>query len=513
MAKHERKIGGTRPFVRRRRRLAVWLAAAALATPAIASAADTPMTSVTDIIGARNYWAAGYTGKGVDIAVIDTGVADVIGLDTGKLMHAPDLSFDSQSATLYQRDGYGHGTHMASIAAGRDGAEETPSAYLASTKFLGVAPDARIVNVKAGDAAGGVDITQVIAAVDWVVEHRRDPGMNIRVLLLAYGTDTTQPYDSEPLTDALEQAWKAGITVVVAAGNSGGTAANTGTIGLLNPARAPFLIAVGAADTKGTTSSSDDTVAGYSSQGGGTGAYVRDPDVVAPGRTILGLRVPGSYVDATYGAGAVVGGRYFRGSGTSQAAAVVAGAMALVQQQRPAATPNQIKALLKSTSTPLSGVAAKAQGSGEINLARALAGATPAGAQTWQATRGDGSIRDSRGSYILTFGGVALNNDNDIFGDYFAPATAASLRRAGTIWVGGQWRGIQLVGDGRAGALTALGTSVTWTGRSWFGRSWTDFAWTGRSWAGRSWSGDSWAGRGWASTTWTDQSFAAAGWN
>ena len=502
----------TRPPARRLRRTAVWLSALALAVPAMASAVDTPMSSVTEIIGARDYWAAGYTGKGVDIAVIDTGVADVVGLETGKLMHAPDLSFDSQSATLYQRDGYGHGTHMASIAAGRDGAAETPSGYLTSTKFLGVAPDARIVNVKAGDASGGVDITQVIAGVDWVVEHRKDPGMNIRVLLLAYGTNTTQPYDSEPLTDALEQAWKAGITVVVAAGNSGGTASNAGTIGLLNPARAPFLIAVGAADTNGTKTYGDDRVAGYSSQGGGTGAYVRDPDVVAPGRSILGLRVPGSNVDVTYGGGAAVD-RYFRGSGTSQAAAVVAGAVALVQQKLPTATPNQIKALLKSTSTPLAGAAIKAQGTGEINLARALAAATPTGTQTWQATRGDGSIRDSRGSYILTYGGVALNNDNDIFGDYFASANAASLRRSGNIWVGGKWRGIQLVGDSRVGATAAVGTYVTWAGRSWFGRGWADFAWTGRGWAGRSWAGESWAGRGWASTTWTDQSFAAAGWN
>jgi serine protease AprX len=239
MAQRELNAGSTRRANRRRRRMAVWLGASALMLPSLATAADTPMAAVTDTIGARDYWAAGYTGKGVDIAVIDTGVADVDGLSSpDKLIHAPDLSFDSQSATLYQRDGYGHGTHLAGIAAGRDGGLGTPSSYLTAPGFFGVAPDARVLSVKAGDAAGGVDITQVIAAVDWVVEHRTDPGMNIRVLLLAYGTNTTQPYDSEPLTDALEQAWKAGITVVVAGGNSGGTAANAGTIGLLNPARA-----------------------------------------------------------------------------------------------------------------------------------------------------------------------------------------------------------------------------------------------------------------------------------
>src|SRR5262245_18497515 len=89
------------------------------------------------------------------------------------------------------------------------------------TSFLGMAPDARVVNVKVGDAEGAVDVSQVSAAVDWLVQHRRDPGLNIRVLNIAYGTDSTQPYTVDPLAFAVEQAVKAGIVVVAAAGNAG----------------------------------------------------------------------------------------------------------------------------------------------------------------------------------------------------------------------------------------------------------------------------------------------------
>ena len=142
-------------------------------------------------------------------------MAPVPGLDgEGKLINGADLSFDSQSESSRYLDAYGHGTHMASIIAGNDGTKHG---------FRGVAPGAHIVNVKVGATDGTVDVSQVIAAIDWTVQHRNDPGLNIRVISLSYGTDSLQDYQIDPLTMAVESAWRNGIVVVVSGGNGGTT--------------------------------------------------------------------------------------------------------------------------------------------------------------------------------------------------------------------------------------------------------------------------------------------------
>src|SRR5207247_1109334 len=106
-----------------------------------------------------------------------------------------------------------------------------------TTDFLGVAPDARIVSVKVADSHGNTDVSQVIAAIDWVVQHAHDPGLNIRVLNLSFGTDSTQSYVLDPLAFAAEVAWNRGIAVVAAVGNAGISAS-----GLADPAYDPYLI-------------------------------------------------------------------------------------------------------------------------------------------------------------------------------------------------------------------------------------------------------------------------------
>jgi len=136
--------------------------------------------------GAADMWAQGFTGSGVDIALIDTGIAPVDGLrQKGKVINGPDLSFDSQVKGPEYLDAYGHGTHLAGIIAGRVADASKLSNY-DDVNFVGVAPDDRIVNVKVAAAAGSTDVSQVIAAIDWVIDHRRDNGMNIRVITLAY---------------------------------------------------------------------------------------------------------------------------------------------------------------------------------------------------------------------------------------------------------------------------------------------------------------------------------------
>src|SRR5205085_154565 len=153
-------------------------------------------------------------------------------------------------------DTYGHGTFMAGLIAGDDGAT-------GSAAYRGVAPGARIVSLKVATADGGADVTQVIAAIDWVVQHAHDPGLNIRVLNLSYGTNSTQSAAVDPLAYAAEQAWKHGIVVVAASGNTG-FQKGAGATGIADPAYDPYVIAAGASDSMGTASTADDQVAPFS---------------------------------------------------------------------------------------------------------------------------------------------------------------------------------------------------------------------------------------------------------
>jgi serine protease AprX len=462
--------------------------------------------------GAQAYWKAGWTGKGVDVAVVDTGTAPVPGLaGAGKLVNGPDLSFESQSPNLRYLDTYGHGTHMAGIIAGRaDGA--VAGRYAGdTTNFLGMAPDARIVSLKVADAMGAADVSQVIAAIDWVVQHKTTGGLNIRVLNLSFGTNTTHPYSIDPLCHAVEAAWRKGITVVAATGNAG-FYMTPGGPGLTSPARDPYVLSVGATDTKKTTATGDDAVASFSSSGvvgvGGT----KNPDLVAPGKSIISLAVPGSYIDQTYGWAGAVDGGYLRGSGTSQAAAVLSGAAALVLQRHPTYTPNQVKALLTMSARPLTAgnLTAAAQGRGTLDLAKALSTTSVTAAYSYTNSSGAGSLEGARGSAHLVDNGVELRGEQDIFATPVATATQASKRTAGTAWTGGTYNGQAWTGSGFTGSNW---NTTNWSGRMWSGRMWSAVTWSGRMWSGRMWSGGTWTGRMWSGSHWTGNTWSSTSWN
>ena len=310
---------------------------------------------------------------------------------------------------------------MAGIIAGRDNAVTSVNSN-DSTHFLGMAPDAQIVSVKVADALGRTDVSQVLAAIDWVVQHQNDNGMNIRVLNLSYGTDSSQSYVLDPLAYAAEQAWLHGIVVVVAAGNQGNY-----SNGMDDPAIDPYVIAVGATNTDNTTNVRYHRPASFTSEGDGT----RNPDLSAPGVHVVSLRDPGSFIDTRSGAVATVSNRFFLGSGTSQAAAVVTGAAALLLSQRPALTPDQVKALLDGHTHSIYGPTSL-KGSGELNLASVLYASTPNAVQTWPTSNGNGSIDTARGSrHVVDANGNALTGEQDIFGNAIDPqALAAAEARA-----------------------------------------------------------------------------------
>src|SRR3954452_7105466 len=349
------------------------------------SSSQTSMTSVNGTIGASKMQSLGYTGKGVGVALIDSGAVPVQGLTSGNVVNGPDLSLDNASTDLAFRDGFGHGTHMAGIIAGNDGT---------STGFKGVAPGAKLLDVKVGAHDGAVDVSQVIAAIDWVVQHRADNGLNIRVLNLSFGTDSTNPYSVDPLAYAAEQAWRHGIVVVVAGGNDG----KAGTT-LADPAYDPSLLAVGADDPMGTVGTADDRPASFTSQGN----LARHVDVIAPGKSVLSARDPGSVIDTNFPT-ARVGTEFFRGSGTSQAAAVTSGAVALLLQHRPWLTPDQVKSILMSSASTNSIISALPilGGRGVINVARAMKTAPPLLSLNLSVlSSGTGSLEGARGSSHL----------------------------------------------------------------------------------------------------------------
>ncbi len=460
--------------------------------------------NTTIMTGAQSYWAAGYTGQGVDVALIDTGVVPVNGLRAaGKVVFGPDLSFDSQNAALHDLDGYGHGTHMAGIIGGRDDSATAGSYVNDPNDFIGMAPDARIVSIKVGDSLGNADVSEVLAAIDWVVQHHADPGLNIRVVNMSFGTDSYQNYVYDPLTFAAETAWHAGVVVVAATGNAGVKT------GVLDPADDPYVIAVGAADTKGTVSTADDTVASYSSGGDG----YRNPDLVAPGGHIVGLRDPGSYIDDNFPTARVVS-RLFKGSGTSQASAVVAGAAALLISQNPTLTPDQVKYLLTSTATPLANTPSQYQGAGEINLRGALTAVPAAAVQAFAPSAGTGSLEGARGSVHLTWGTVPLQGEIDIFGSPVNTTQLAQNLTNGGDWVGGSFNGVVWTGAGWGTLATADGWSAqAWANNSWSNNSWSNNSWSNNSWSNNSWSNNSWSNNSWSNNSWSNNSWSNNSWS
>jgi serine protease AprX len=358
------------------------------------------------IVGAEAAHESGVNGEGVDVALIDTGIAPVAGV--GNVINGLDISFDSQFPVQHL-DANGHGTHLAGI-------------------ISGLAPQSRLLNVKVGAADGAVDVSQVIAAIDWVVQHRNDNGMNVRVLNLAYGTQTTQSYLIDPLAYAAEVAWKHGIVVVTAAGN-GGTAAGR----LTNPAINPYVLAVGASEAHGTYNTADDTVAAFSSRGDAS----RKVDLVAPGRSVVSHRVPGGYLDAHHPEG-IISATQFRGSGTSQSAAVTSAAAALLLDQDPGLTPDQVKdkLVLSAKKLPKGGTG---QGSGIIDVDKALKMPARAVVQTWPASTGTGSLEGARGTSHVEKDGVVLQGEIDIMGASWSGASWSGASWSGASWSGASW--------------------------------------------------------------------------
>jgi serine protease AprX len=308
-------------------------------------------------------WALA-TGAGVGVAVIDTGIdgglpdfADANGASRVIASAVTDASATTPADT------YGHGTHVAGIIAG-NGRNRAPDDPLAG-RYVGIAPDANLISVKAGTDDGGATILDAIYGLQFVVEHKDD--YNIRIVNLSLESTVADSYRTDPLDAAVESAYLHGILVVAAAGNHGATEGAADYA----PGNDPFALSVGAVDDQGTPRRGDDVFADWSSVGRTQDGFAK-PEIGAPGAHIVSTLAPESAF-ASLCASCIVDGEYIRAGGTSMAAPVVSGVAALVLERHPDWTPDEVKSTLIATARNVQG-----GGVDEVNARDAVGTASPA---------------------------------------------------------------------------------------------------------------------------------------
>ena len=331
------------------------------------------------------------TGEGVGVAVIDTGIAGQLPefTDDDGTSRVKASAVTNPGATSPD-DTYGHGTHVAGILAGNGGAlDPSDPRYL---HYLGIAPDANLVSIKVADDDGNATVLDVIYGLQFAVDHQSD--YDIRVVNLSLASTTPESYKTDPLDAAAESAYFHGILVVAAAGNRG-TAPDAGDYA---PGNDPFVLSVGAVDDNGTATTSDDTMASWSSSGATQDGFAK-PDIAAPGAHIVSLLAPNSAF-ASMCPSCIVEPGYIRAGGTSMAAPVVSGTAALLFQRHPDWTAPQVKAALLGTARSISGTSLR-----EVNAYNAVRlGDPPAGVDPNVPPNGlvdpsDGDIDYSRSSW------------------------------------------------------------------------------------------------------------------
>ncbi|HKF06567.1 MAG TPA: S8 family peptidase, partial [Candidatus Sulfotelmatobacter sp.] len=322
---------------------------------------DRPLTptlsNAAPAVNAFAAWQSGYTGAGVGVAVIDSGVSSHPDLNGGFLGLSRVVWNQSfVPGNFSANDQFGHGTHVAGLIAG-NAASSTGRQY--SHTFEGIAPQASIINLRVLDQNGSGTDSAVIAAINQAIALKSS--FNIRVINLSLGRAVYETYKLDPLCQAVEAAWKNGIVVVVAAGNNGRFQSTNGYATVTSPGNDPYVITVGAMKTMGTPTRVDDLIASYSSKGPTAIDAIAKPDIVAPGNLLVSLEAPGSTLYNSYPANRVPnsfyvnGGtsapssRYFTLSGTSMATGVVSGVVADLLQKTPSLTPDQVKARLMKT--------------------------------------------------------------------------------------------------------------------------------------------------------------------
>ena len=313
-----------------------------------------------NLVGADRLWneAPYRQGQGIGVAVVDSGIQ----------FNHPDLANQVVARTQTNLisvglDGFGHGSFVAGIIGGNGTASQGG--------FIGIAPKVNLIDVRVSTLAGLSLESDVVAGLQWVYENRST--YNIRVVNLSLNAGAAQSYHTSALAAACEALWFSGVVVVTAAGNSGQAA-------LYPPANDPYVITVGAVDDQGTLDMSDDVVASFSAYGTTTDGIAK-PDLVAPGRKMVApLAQPVALLGVLHPT-QVLNSSYIRMSGTSVSAPVVTGAVALLLQDEPTLTPDQVKyRLMQTANKNWAGYDPIKAGAGYLDIYAAVQGTTTASA-------------------------------------------------------------------------------------------------------------------------------------
>ncbi len=380
-----------------------WMTVSAQAT-----AADQARAGTSGLLGLGAL--SPVTGKGITVAVVDSGINTQHVALANKVVAAVSLVTGDPSTA----DAFGHGTHVAGIIAGL--------ATTVTPQYAGgIAPGAQLVNVRVLGADGSGLTSDVIAGIDWVIAHKAQ--YNIRVVNLSLGHPVFESCSLDPLCQEVQKAVNAGLVVVASAGNYGKNDAGQMVLGsIASPGNSPYAITVGAVNTWGTPARGDDTVATFSSRGPTAYDLAVKPDVAAPGVKIVSLEAPNAALPSQYPATHVAGSgnnAYMFLSGTSMAAPIVSGGVALMLQGAPALTPSQVKLALQSGATFVNDGALMGAGTGEVNFlaSRKLAasgltslvtstvaglGLTSSGASFWDAGTLSGRLYSGLGIRLLS---------------------------------------------------------------------------------------------------------------
>jgi serine protease AprX len=401
-------------------------------------------------VGAPDGWRNDYlpvTGKGIGVAVLDSGLKDLPDFHTScnpdsttsRVVKRVAIALDSNGGP---GDDNGHGTLVAGIVGGRGCGDPTRNAD--NYNYVGIAPDAQLIAVKVSDSNGMARISDVIAGIEWVIEHKDT--YNIRVMNLSLTSSVAESYRTNVLNAAIEMAALKGILVVTSAGNAGPNSS------LYAPANDPFVLTVGATDDKGTASTADDALATYSSYGT-TLDGLSKPDLVAPGRRIVG---PLAYLKAPmatlYPDRVLDNGYYIRMSGTSVSAPVVSGLAAQLLQAFPSLTASQLHWLLVRTARPL----------GQAGTGAGYPSLTTAGQYAYAGLyQGGAPFGRAHASLVPN--------------QYVALAAYAAMTGTSTVsWEDVSWE------------------NVSWENVSWENVSWENVSWENVSWENVSWENVSW---------------------
>jgi serine protease AprX len=453
-----------------------------------------PASDYTDVTGATSLWANGINGAGVTVAVLDTGIDARLPDFSSRVIDGINVANPRAPWTWYN-DQYGHGTFVAGLIAS-NGASS-------NGQYMGVAPGANLVSIRVAGSSGATSESTVIKGVAWAIANQSTDG--IQVLNMSLGVPPSSPSSLDPLDQAVEQAWNAGIVVVTSAGNAG---PSNGTI--TSPGNDPLAITVGSMADGGADIPANFTMAPFSSVGPTAHSGWFKPDLVAPGRSVVSLMGPNSTI-AVNNPTAAIGSDNFVGSGTSFSAAIVSGEVALLLQQDPNLTPDQVKAALLMSADPgpvgdpfvdghgIADAAAAAAVAGQVDLDQSAAAAAESASPTASVSLAS--------SWAVSSWNPANWSGTAWTASPLSQASASGPTNTpvqGTTWNGAAWNGAAWNGAAWNGAAW---NGAAWNGAAWNGAAWNGAAWNGAAWNGAAWNGAAWNGAAWNGTAWNDGSW------